>query len=99
MRAATLSLVLVSLALTACDRPAPGKPLRQVYQCGDLAVTAEFPTPDGVTLAWQGNSLALKRVPAASGAKYADDAGNEFWTQDGAMLTLAGQAMRRCTLK
>ena len=68
MRAATLSFVLVSLALTACDRPAPGKPLRQAYQCGDLAVTAEFPTPDAVALAWPGNSLALKRVPAASGA-------------------------------
>ena len=98
MRAGTFCFVFVSFALAACGQPAPGNPLGQAYQCGDLAVTAEFPTPDAVTLAWPGNSLALKRVPAASGAKYADDAGNEFWTKDGALLTLAGQAMRRCTL-
>jgi membrane-bound inhibitor of C-type lysozyme len=42
--------------------------------------------------------LTLTLVPAASGAKYADGEGNEFWTKglDEGLLTLAGEAMRIC---
>src|SRR5262245_2347108 len=97
MRTLSFCLALAPLLLIACGRPSPAKPLVQVYQCGDLAVTAEFPNPQSVTLTWPGGSLTLDRTAAASGAKYADGAGNEFWTKDGALFTLAGQAMRRCT--
>jgi membrane-bound inhibitor of C-type lysozyme len=48
-------------------------------------------------LSLPGNKLLLEPVPAASGAKYADSKDNEFWTRDGALLTVAGQPLRRCT--
>lgn len=70
------------------------------YQCGDALVTAAFAQGDGpVTLTWNGDSLTLPHVPSGSGARYADDKGNELWTKgtrDG-MLTLAGEAQRTCT--
>jgi putative lipoprotein len=99
MRIVPSCCVFAWAALAACNQPSPAAPLRQIYQCGDFIVTAEFPTPDSVTLGWAGKSLALKRVPAASGAKYADGAGNEFWTRDGALFTLSGESLRRCNLK
>lgn len=87
------------LLIAACGSADPqGATPRTVYQCGDLEVTAEFDAPDAVTLSFGGRTLALARVPAASGAKYADGVGNEFWSKDGAMFTLAGQPLRQCTV-
>lgn len=69
-----------------------------VYQCGELSATAVFRGEDRALLAIGDRKLALALVPAASGAKYADGQGNEFWTKGPheATLTLAGEAMRPC---
>lgn len=75
----------------------PGE--RLDFQCGDLAVGATFDEANGnARLSWSGQRLDLPNVTAASGARYADDAGNEFWTRgmDEARLTLAGQQPRNC---
>ena len=95
-------LVAAALGASACDlapdAPALPPPATLAgYQCDDMRVAAEF-SGDGVKLTLGERTLALRHVPSGSGAKYADDAGNEFWTKDGALLTLAGQPMRQCTL-
>lgn len=69
------------------------------FQCSDLAVGATF--DDGgqtVRLSYSGQRLELPGVTAASGARYADEAGNQFWGrgQDKATLVLAGQERREC---
>ncbi len=79
------------------DTPAQEAPHTH-YRCGDLAVTAYFREEDGVRLEFPGETLRLPRVQAASGARYADTAGNEFWTKDGALLTLRGQPRRECAV-
>lgn len=63
------------------------------YQCGDLAASAVFRGEERAVLTVGNQSPSLLLVLAASGAKYADGAGNEFWTKgaDQAMLTLAGK--------
>jgi membrane-bound inhibitor of C-type lysozyme len=67
------------------------------YQCGDLAVTGRF-TPSQVTLDYAGKTLALPQAVSASGARYADGQGNEFWGKGlkDATFTLAGQPARTC---
>ncbi len=83
--------------MAACDGAGPqGATPRTIYRCGDLEVTAAFDGSSGVTLTFGGATLTLPRVPAASGARYADGLGNEFWSKGGAMFTLAGQPLRRC---
>lgn len=67
------------------------------YLCGDLAVTAEFHGASVVVLTFSGRRLSLPHVPSGSGARYADDQGNEFWSKDGAMFTVAGELLRSCT--
>lgn len=69
------------------------------YQCEDIALTARFGGEDRVALSWGGEHLTLSRVVSASGARYADEKGNEFWGKGmkEAMFTLAGQKMRLCT--
>ena len=68
------------------------------YQCGDLTVSAVFRNEERAVLTLGNQSLNLLLVLAASGAKYADGAGNEFWTKglDEAMLTLAGKPPVTC---
>ena len=101
------------LVLSACQRsgeaespPAPvtSAPAGQVvlpshsYQCGDLAVTATFDGVGAVDLSWPGGPLTLPKVESASGERYADSQGNEFWSKgEEAMFTLAGQEKRNCT--
>jgi membrane-bound inhibitor of C-type lysozyme len=85
------------MPLAACSAGSADKLTTRRYQCGDLAVSAEFHGEKRVLLSLPGNKLLLEPVPAASGAKYADSKGNEFWTRDGALLTVAGQPLRRCT--
>ncbi|MEN1926846.1 MliC family protein [Luteimonas qiangzhengi] len=75
----------------------PGE--RVNFQCGDLVVGATFDeTGQNVRMSWSGQRMDLTNVVAASGALYADDAGNEFHTRglDEAQLTLAGQERRSC---
>ncbi|MBF6024660.1 YbaY family lipoprotein [Lysobacter niastensis] len=69
------------------------------WSCGDLHVGATFDNAaDRVVLAFAGRSLPLLHAMAASGARYADGSGNEFWTKgDAGVLTLAGEKKRDCT--
>src|SRR5262245_46761960 len=68
---------------TSPAAPAPGAEMRASilrFRCGDdLDVTAAFHPPDAVDLDVAGRSLTLARAPAASGTRYTDAAGNEFW--------------------
>jgi membrane-bound inhibitor of C-type lysozyme len=75
--------------------PAPEEPHTH-YRCEDLQVTAYF-NEAGVRLEISGESVSLPRASAASGARYADAEGREFWTRDSALLTLPGQPRRQCT--
>jgi membrane-bound inhibitor of C-type lysozyme len=90
-----IMLAAAASALAACQRENAGV---VDYQCGELAVSAVFRGEDRAMLAIGDRKLDLALVPAASGAKYADGQGNEFWTRgpDEAMLTLAGEATRSC---
>lgn len=69
------------------------------FQCSDLAVGATFEdNGQTVRLSYSGQRLELPGISAASGARYADEAGNQFWSrgQDEATLTLTGQERREC---
>ena len=68
-----------------------------VYDCGDLQVTGSFGT-DKVDLSFtDGRAPALSRVPSGSGARYADDQGNQFFGKGPeAILTRPGEADRIC---
>lgn len=72
---------------------------RSTWVCGDLTVNVAYdPIGDAVTLNHAGGTLTLPSQVSGSGARYADDAGNEFWDSgDEAMLTLAGAERRDCT--
>lgn len=88
--------------LPAATTPAAVEPVGDTYryQCGDLAVTAVFHGPEGgVDLDIDGRKLALPHATSGSGARYADEAGNEFWSKGTtqAMLTLAGEKRRDCS--
>lgn len=79
------------------DGLAPGE--RVNYQCSDLAVGATFQDAgQAVRLTYSGQRLELPAAKAASGARYADEAGNQFWSRglEEAQLTLAGQQRRDC---
>ncbi|AXK72049.1 hypothetical protein DWG18_06975 [Lysobacter sp. TY2-98] len=68
------------------------------WECGDLGVMSRFDdTPKQVRLAYNGASLTLPIAMSASGARYADAHGNEFWTKGATgTLTLTGEAARDC---
>lgn len=71
------------------------------WQCGDTRIGATFEgAADGQTVALgiDGRRLSLPIARSASGARYADDAGNEFWTKGASgTLSLAGEDQRDCT--
>ena len=98
MRIASRIAVLLAhgTLLASCSEGSADKLTTTNYQCEDLAVSAEFHGAKRVLLTVPGSKLLLEPVPAASGAKYADGKGNEFWTRGGALLTLAGQPQRHC---
>lgn len=65
----------------------------QVYDCGGRPLTARFDAGSGTaTVMFDGVRLNMHQAEAASGAKYADEQGNTFWTRgtQEATLTLAG---------
>ncbi|MBU8978225.1 YbaY family lipoprotein [Lysobacter sp. MMG2] len=68
------------------------------WQCGDLRVGATFDNAaKRVTLSHGGRSTSLPLAMSGSGARYADEKGNEFWTKgDSGTLTLDGQK-HECT--
>src|SRR5262245_15198991 len=69
------------------------------FACGEHSVTATFHGDTDAELAFSGRTMTLPHVTSASGAKYADDKGNEFWSKGPteATLTLAGEDPRTCT--
>jgi membrane-bound inhibitor of C-type lysozyme len=69
------------------------------FQCGDERISAGFDNAAGnVTLSIGGQPLVLPQAVAASGARYADDKGNEFWNKGtNATLTRSGQPAVECT--
>jgi membrane-bound inhibitor of C-type lysozyme len=72
-------------------------PQTHAFQCGDLKVTATFDGVGAVDLGYEGGPLTLPQVESASGARYADNQGNEFWNKgDEATFTLGGKEKRDC---
>jgi len=69
------------------------------FRCGDLLVGAVFDNSTGqVTVSINSRQARLPQAVAASGARYADDRGNEFWNKgDEATLTLDGTT-HACTV-
>lgn len=80
--------------------PAPEQPLVSHWQCGEMRISARFDNvADQATLSAAGRELLLRHAMSGSGARYADDLGNEFWSKgDSAQLTLAGEERRDCSL-
>ena len=68
------------------------------FQCGDERITANFDNTAGnVTLSIGGEALTLPQAVAASGARYADEQGNEFWNKGtNATLTRTGKPAVEC---
>ena len=73
--------------------PEASEPIVAGFRCGDLLVGTTFDNAAGtVTLSINGATRQWPQAPSASGARYADTAGNEFWNKgDGATLTLDGE--------
>ena len=76
----------LSAFLTACDdgkkadAQAPAVAEKShAYQCEDVKIQTTFTGDDGATVVVDGLVLPMKSVPAANGAKYADEQGNSFW--------------------
>lgn len=66
------------------------------WQCGEIMLATRF-AGENVTIRFAGTTLALQLQSSGSGAKYADTAGNTFWTKgDAAMFTLQGEDARDC---
>lgn len=80
------------------DEASAGKPTQ--WQCGESRVGATFDAKAGrVALTIDGRRLSLPLARSASGARYADEVGNEFWTKgDSGTLLLAGEEQRKCSL-
>ena len=79
---------------------ASATPLKTQWQCGDQRIAATFDNgaADNVTLDIDGKPLALPHAVSASGARYADAAGNEFWTKGReGTLTLAANNKMDCS--
>ncbi|MEN5118302.1 MliC family protein [Luteimonas sp. TWI662] len=81
-------------------REAEGTPSSTVsYHCGERSYTVAY-EDDGDTALMQvdGRTLTLRTTPAASGARYADDAGNVLWTKgsDEADITVDGMPSQIC---
>lgn len=68
------------------------------WQCGDLGLMSRyFADGDTVRLDANGHAWKLPRARSASGARYADAAGNEFWTKgDAGTLVLDGEPPLDC---
>nr|WP_295383318.1 YbaY family lipoprotein [Pseudoxanthomonas sp.] len=93
-QAAKLAMIRVA------DASADAAVVKTQWQCGDQRIGASFDNgpADNVTLDLGDKPLVLPHAVAASGARYADTAGNEFWTKGReGMLTLAGKKKLECS--
>ena len=107
--AAPTAEVVAATPPTAADAAAPdpippAKPgaattTENHWQCGDQRIATRFDATTGtLDLIHERGQLALPRSEAASGARYADLNGNEFWDKaDTALLTLSGAPPRECS--
>lgn len=68
------------------------------WECGELGLMSRHPGGAAtVRLDANARGWTLPLARSASGARYADDAGNEFWTKGATgRLTLAGEPARDC---
>ena len=92
----TARLAMIRVADAAADRAL----VKTQWQCGDQRIGADFDTgpSDNVTLDLGGKPLVLPHAVSASGARYADAAGNEFWTKGReGTLSLAGKEKLDCS--
>ena len=79
--------------VSAGDKPAPSADVRRsVWTCGDMTFEAAFDVPgERVDLALPSGKVSLPLAQSASGARYADHLGNEYWTKGNeATLTRQG---------
>lgn len=69
------------------------------WQCGELGVASHYlGHADLVELSFSGRTVVLPIAVSASGARFADDLGSEFWTRgDTGSLALPGEPVRECT--
>jgi hypothetical protein len=87
----------------AAPTPAPqGHPAVAAthWRCGGLAVVTHFDDAslESITLQTPERTLTLKSMANEDGARFADAAGNEFWSRPGKVqLTQIGQATVTCT--
>ena len=66
----------------------PGCRHHSPFRCGDLLLGVDFDNAaETATLSWSGHRRVLPQAVAASGARYADDAGNDLNKGDAATLT------------
>ncbi|MCE5233059.1 MAG: MliC family protein [Mizugakiibacter sp.] len=73
-------------------------PRNLAYQCGDRRVGARI-DGDAIVLALPGRELRLPQQVSASGTRYADGEGSEFWSKGAeARLTLDGGKPQACAL-
>lgn len=98
-------LVVLALVLAACQRAGPGPADArglsaeriQAYQCGDMRVETRL---DGgnLVLVLPDRVLTLPPAVAASGARFDDLRGNEFWTRGSrsALIALGGGPRTEC---
>ena len=91
-------------ALPASSPPLlpPGGPATAAqtqWKCADQRIAVRLDAASqSLSLVHERGQLALPRREAASGARYADANGNEFWEKgDTATLTLSGTPPRACT--
>lgn len=69
------------------------------WQCGKLTVATHFDDDslESITLETPERMLTLKSMANEDGARFADAAGNEFWSRPGKVsLTLVGQPTVEC---
>ena len=69
------------------------------WRCGDLAVATHFDDDslESITLETPDRELTLKSMANEDGARFADAAGNEFWSRPGKVtFTRIGQPAVEC---
>ncbi|APP75421.1 MliC family protein [Xanthomonas vesicatoria] len=83
----------------AAPAAGPSLPAQSVaWRCDQRAITTRFdPATDALQLSVDGRTLTLLSAQAASGERFADAQGNQFWEHAGeATLSLAGGEGVKC---
>ena len=86
------------VANPATPAPAASDAAIAHWECGELGVMSRYQAdPSRVRLSFNGHALELPIARSASGARYADARGNEFWTKGATgTFALVGEARRDC---